>query len=341
LNLSWRKYEYIFNEPGGTSRGILHTKTSYHITLEKKGLKGFGECSLIQGLSPDEPKEIEDLLALWALEGFSEQYEIPKTLPALQFGMEMALLSLKAIDNFTLFGENNFSKGIEGIAINGLIWMGDKSTMLKRIQEKLEAGFSCLKLKVGAIDFEDELNLLSNIRKEFSPKELEIRVDANGAFTPDNAESKLSALAKYKLHSIEQPIKTLQREAMHKLCQKAIIPIALDEELIGQHGKEEEVLAAIKPQYIILKPSLLGGFKASEKWIDAAEKQNIPWWATSALEGNVGLNAIAQWTYHKSVIIPQGLGTGGVFSNNIPSPLKVIRGALFYGDENKWDLKAF
>ena len=341
MKLSWRKYHYIFNEPGGTSRGVLNTKTSYHITLEQKSLKGFGECSLIQNLSPDDTFEIEQLLAQWALEGFSEQTLIPNTLPALQFGMEMALLSLKSTDNFSLFGENNFSNGLQGIAINGLIWMGDKTTMLKRIQEKLKSGFSCLKLKVGAINFQDELDLLANIRKEFTPQELEIRVDANGAFTPKNAEEKLTALAKYSIHSIEQPIKALQWQVMHQLCQKAIIPIALDEELISQQGHEQKLLTAIKPQYIILKPSLLGGFKTSEKWIEEAESQNVKWWATSALEGNVGLNAIAQWTYHKNVNIPQGLGTGGVFSNNIPSPLQVSKGSLFYGNENKWDLSTF
>lgn len=341
MKLSLRKYKYIFKEAGGTSRGVLHTKPSYHITLEQNGKKGFGECSLIPGLSIDEPSQIETLLHHFAAKGFSSTEQIPKHLPALQFALEMAILSLQANKPFQLFGDNAFTKGQEGIAINGLIWMGDKTTMQKRIREKIDAGFNCLKLKVGAINFTDELDLLALIRKQFSAETLEIRVDANGAFTPENAEARLAALAAYKLHSIEQPIKPTQWETMRYLCAKEIIPIALDEELINQQGNETQVLDAIQPQYIILKPSLLGGFKAAEKWIAEAEKQNILWWATSALEGNIGLNAISQWTYKQQVSMLQGLGTGGVFSNNIPSPLCVQRGKLYYGDEEKWDLSNF
>ena len=341
MKLSWRKYEYIFKEAGGTSRGVLHTKPSYHIVLEKGNQKGYGECSLIPGLSPDNPKAIETLLNLWQVNGFNAETNIPNELPALQFAFEMALKSIEAPNPFHLFGDNAFTQGTAGIAINGLIWMGDKTTMQDRIREKLELGFSCLKLKVGAINFQDELDLLGLIRNEFSPEALEIRVDANGAFTTENAQTKLNALVKYHIHSIEQPIKPLQWDAMHQLCRNEIIPIALDEELINQQGNEAHVLEAIKPQYIILKPSLVGGFSASERWITVATKNNIKWWATSALEGNIGLNAIAQWTYKQHVNMLQGLGTGGVFSNNIPSPLYVNKGALLYGDNKKWDLGNF
>ena len=236
------------------------------------------------------------------------------------------------------FYDNYFTQG-NPIPINGLIWMGKVDFMRQQIIAKLENGFTCLKLKIGAIDFATELELLASIRQEFSADEIEIRVDANGAFTPETALEKLQRLAEYDLHSIEQPIKQGQWEQMALLCEHSPIPIALDEELIGinQTKEKQELLDVIRPQYIILKPSLVGGFRASQEWIAEAEKRNLPWWITSALESNIGLNAIAQFTANTNNNLPQGLGTGQLYTNNIPSPLEVEAGQIYYRHDLTWD----
>ena len=250
----------------------------------------------------------------------------------------MAFKSLESSNRFELF-PSAFTKGLDGISINGLVWMGEEAFMRKQIEEKIEAGFDCIKLKIGAIDFQTELNILKSIRKEFSTSDIELRVDANGAFSKDEALEKLKRLSDFKLHSIEQPIKPKQFEAMANLCEQTPIPIALDEELIGVFSNEEKekVLNTIKPQYIILKPSLVGGFKGSKQWIDSAEDLKIKWWITSALESNVGLNAISQWTYTLKNKMPQGLGTGSLFTNNFESPLTVKNGTLHYNNSNHWN----
>jgi L-alanine-DL-glutamate epimerase-like enolase superfamily enzyme len=253
-------------------------------------------------------------------------------------GVEMAFISLASKNPHVLF-PSDFTKGNSGITINGLIWMGEFDFMKQQIEEKLAKGFTCVKLKIGAINFADELTLLKKIRNQFSEKEVELRVDANGAFHPNDALEKLKRLSEFNLHSIEQPIETKQWQDMAELCEKTPLPIALDEELIGVFDvtKRLEMLQTIQPQYIILKPSLVGGFKETKNWIDIAESQDINWWITSALESNVGLNAIAQFTYTLQNKMPQGLGTGSLYTNNISSPLEINGEKLWYNPKKNWD----
>jgi L-alanine-DL-glutamate epimerase-like enolase superfamily enzyme len=262
------------------------------------------------------------------------------TFPSIAFGLETALLDLKAKGSKQLF-ESKFSIGETGIPINGLVWMGDKAFMQKQIREKIAADYQCIKLKIGALDFETELAILADIRQQFSAKDIEIRLDANGAFSANEALEKLEKLAAYDIHSIEQPIRQGQSNEMAEICQKSPIPIVLDEELIGvNHTDREQLLEKIKPAYIILKPSLLGGFNTCENWIKLAKTHNIGWWITSALESNIGLNAIAQWTYTLNSPLPQGLGTGQLYHNNIPSPLQIKNAQLFYNPKEQWDLNS-
>ncbi|MFY7811856.1 MAG: o-succinylbenzoate synthase, partial [Flavobacterium sp.] len=261
-----------------------------------------------------------------------------KEFPSIQFGIEMAFLSLKSNDSFILF-PSQFTDNNKGIKINGLVWMGEKSFMKKQIEEKIEMGFTCIKLKIGAIDFEQELSLLHYIRQNFDEKTIEIRVDANGAFLHNVAIDRLKKLSDYKIHSIEQPIASGNWEEMARLCEANILPIALDEELIGvfEIKKKKQLLNYIKPHYIILKPSLIGGIKGSNEWINIAQNHKINWWITSALESNVGLNAIAQYTYTLFTTMPQGLGTGGLYLNNFASPLEIEKGFLHYHNHKTWD----
>ena len=260
--------------------------------------------------------------------------------PSIQFSLEQAFLSLKSNNPFELF-PSKFTKSNASIPINGLIWMGDKSFMKSQILEKLKAGFSCIKMKIGAINFDTEVSLLKYIRKEFSASDVELRVDANGAFSPNEALDKLQVLSALNLHSIEQPISQGQIKEMAELCLKSPLPIALDEELIGVFSsvKKREIIKTIKPHYIILKPSLVGGFSGTKEWIDVAEENNVEWWITSALESNIGLNAIAQFTYILDSKLPQGLGTGSLFNNNFSSPLEVNKGSLIYNNSLNWDFK--
>lgn len=330
LKASYKPYKFIFNFPGGTSRGVLTEKLSYFIKIwdiDQPDIIGLGEVSLLPNLSPENPEQVEVQLNEFIKNPklFFEQKDLSK-FPAIKFGIETALLDLKTGGKQILY-PSGFINGKNGIRINGLIWMGNKDLMLKRLKEKVEQGFTCIKLKIGAINFEDELDLIKHIRKAYSYKNLEIRVDANGAFTPQNALKKLDSLSKFNIHSIEQPIKQGQWNDMATLCRQTPLPIALDEELIGisDINLRTELIDTIKPQYIILKPSLIGGLKETELWSKLATERNIGWWLTSALEGNIGLNAIAQWTYINGSNMPQGLGTGQVFTNNINSPL-VIKG---------------
>ena len=337
---TYHKYILDFKQPSGTSRGILKTKETWFIVLNKDGKRGVGECGVLRGLSIDDRPDYEATLQ-WTCRNVRLGLEVllDKLIefPSIQIGLEMAFKSLESENEFELF-PSDFTKGKASIPINGLIWMGTEAFMKEQIQDKIEAGFSCIKMKIGAIDFKTELNLLKSIRKNFSESDIELRVDANGAFKPDEALEKLKQLSDYKLHSIEQPIKAGQFEEMARLCEKTTLPIALDEELIGVFSKtkKEELLQIIKPQYIILKPSFIGGFKGSNEWISLAEQQNIGWWITSALESNVGLNAIAQYTFLKNNDMPQGLGTGSLFTNNFQSPLKVKNGTLHYNLKQYW-----
>ena len=339
----FHKYILNFKQASGTSRGILKTKETYFLIISKDGKQGIGECGLFRGLSIDDRPDYEEKVQ-WICDNIYQEKEFLLNelikFPSIQFGLEQALLSLNSKNKFELF-PSKFTRGNEAIPINGLIWMGTEAFMQKQIKEKLQSGFTTIKLKIGAIDFETELSLLKSIRKEFSSEEIELRVDANGAFHPNNALEKLKRLSDFQLHSIEQPIKQGQIQEMAQLCENTPLPIALDEELIGVFDvtRKEEILLTIKPQFIILKPSLIGGFGGSNEWIEKANKNNISWWITSALESNVGLNSIAQFTYSLDVNVPQGLGTGGLFTNNIASPLEVKDGELRYNTNNNWNFK--
>lgn len=341
MKATYQKYILNFKQASGTSRGVLKTKETWFIILEKDGKIGVGECGLFRGLSIDDVPQYEEILQWTCLNihlGLAVLLDELYRFPSIQLGLETAFASFKSNYPFEIF-PSDFTKGTAAISINGLIWMGSESFMKQQITEKIEAGFSCIKMKIGAIDFQSELDLLKSIRKEFSSKDIELRVDANGAFSPSEALEKLKTLSEFELHSIEQPIKQGQIDEMASLCEKTPLPIALDEELIGVFSKEKKktLLETIKPQFIILKPSLVGGFLGSKEWIDLAENQKAGWWITSALESNVGLNAIAQWTYTLKSALPQGLGTGSLFTNNFTSPLKVKNGTLQYQKNKIWN----
>ncbi len=340
MQATYKKYILNFKQASGTSRGVLHTKETYFLLLEENGKKGVGECGLFKGLSIDDRPDYEEKLQwvctnihLGKEEILTEVYNFP----SIQFGVEQAFLSLQSENSFELFS-SDFTRGKDSIPINGLVWMGTEVFMKQQINEKLKAGFTTIKLKIGAINFETELAILKSIRKEYSSQEIELRVDANGAFDPKNALEKLKHLSDFDLHSIEQPIKSKQWQEMAKLCEYTPLPIALDEELIGIFSNEEKerLITTIEPQYIILKPSLIGGFRGSEDWMAISERHNVSWWITSALESNIGLNAIAQFTYAADIKMPQGLGTGSLFTNNFESPLIVDKGKLHYNPVVQW-----
>lgn len=341
MKATYHKYMLEFKRPSGTSRGVMTEKETWFIILEENGKKGIGECGILRGLSADDREDYEEKLQ-WTCQnihlGEKALWEALLEFPSIQFGVEMAFLSLKSKSPFVLF-PSDFTGNSKSIPINGLVWMGEASFMKEQIEEKLKAGFNCIKLKIGAIDFGKELELLETIRSHFSAEQIEIRVDANGAFALNEALDKLNQLNKYQLHSIEQPIKKGNIEAMADLCRTTPFPIALDEELIGVFSLEEKekVLQKIQPQYIILKPSFIGGFRGTKEWIDLAEKYQISWWITSALESNIGLNAIAQWTFLQNSEMPQGLGTGALYTNNFDCPLEVSEGHLWYNNSKDWD----
>ena len=341
MNASYKKHILNFKRASGTSRGVLHTKETWYIILEHEGKTGIGECGILRSLSIDDVPEYEEVLAWTCLNihlGLNVLLDELKRFPSIQFGLEQAFISLQSDNLYELF-PSDFTKGKEAININGLIWMGDEAFMKEQIEAKLSEGFSCIKMKIGAIDFQSELKLLRAIREEFSKDVIELRVDANGAFKPEEALDKLKQLAAFDLHSIEQPIRQGQWKEMAALCASTPLPIALDEELIGIFDFEtkKELLEQIQPQYIILKPSLVGGYKGSEEWMKLADDYNIKYWITSALESNIGLNAISQWTYTLGLSMPQGLGTGSLYTNNIPAALKVAGGNLHYDTSLKWD----
>lgn len=337
------KYILRFKTPSGTSRGILDVKESHFFVLkDKRNRSAIGEASLIKGLSYDAvpafyAKALEVNKHLNSNKKIEE--ENLKNWPSIRFAIEMAITDLQTLQTGLLF-PSAFTHLKNSIPINGLVWMGSYQFMQQQIKTKINDGYKCIKLKIGAINFEDEIRLLQKIRTDFTSNDIMIRVDANGAFSPgEDAMYKLDRLSKLDVHSIEQPIRQGQIKAMTKLCANTPLPIALDEELIGIFEKDlkRQLLETIKPQYIILKPSFLGGFKASEEWIDLANNLNIGWWITSALESNVGLNAIAQWTATLNTNTFQGLGTGNLFANNMAAPLYIKNGNLFYDANKKWD----
>ncbi|MBW4361808.1 o-succinylbenzoate synthase [Flavobacterium taihuense] len=342
MKATYHKYILNFKRPSGTSRGVMTEKETWFIVLEQDGKKGIGECGILRGLSIDDRPDYEEKLQ-WACAnihlGKDQLWEDLLEFPSIQFGVEMAFRSLASENPFLLF-PSDFTKGTKSIPINGLVWMGSATFMKQQIEEKLADGFRCVKLKIGAIDFDKELQLLRYIRLHFTPEQVEIRVDANGAFDSNEALCKLNQLSEFELHSIEQPIQKNNTDSMAGLCKITPFPIALDEELIGVFtvAEKENLLLKIKPQYIILKPSFVGGFRGTQEWITLAEKHNIGWWITSALESNVGLNAIAQWTFLLNNSMPQGLGTGALYTNNFDCPLQVSQGQLWYSNALNWDL---
>ena len=330
-----------FLQPAGTSRGVYNTRLSFYLKLtsdEQPDVVGVGECATLPDLSCDAmpPNEYERKLRTFCDEyertGVID-YEAMRAYPSMLFGLETAVAQFNAKGSLNFF-DTPFGRGEEGIPINGLVWMGTFEEMFERLEAKLKAGFRCVKLKIGAIDFDRELQLIRHIRSTFSRKDVELRVDANGGFTPEEALSRMEALVQYDIHSIEQPIKQHQWTEMARLCAATPLPIGLDEELIGvnERQKKIELLDTIRPQYIVLKPSLHGGMAGTEEWIQLARERNIGSWITSALESNVGLNAIAQLTasiYGTNIRHAQGLGTGQLFADNIEMPLKVIGDKLW------------
>lgn len=336
--LQYYAYPLKFKKAAGTSRGWLTHKPCFLLALRDESRRcGWGECSLLPGLSRDDVPDFEDQLAAFCA-AFNHDNSIQPAahLPSLQFAFEQAWLDFENGGSGIVF-PSDFTEGKHSLRINGLVWMGDANNMWQQAVEKVEQGFGCLKFKVGALDFENEWELLQKIRAKYPADLLEIRLDANGAWSPDLAKKRLDQLARLHIHSLEQPIAAGQTAAMADICKNSPIPIALDEELLTQNGKENQLLTAIKPAYIILKPGLLGGFTASNRWLRAAEDLGIGWWATSALEGNVGLSAIAQWTAHWGVNRPQGLGTGSLYTRNLSTALYLTGESLFFKPDFHFD----
>lgn len=355
LKADYLKHTLHFRFEAGTSRGTLTEKITYLIRLcdtDDPTVVGYGECGPLKGLSYDDRPDFETHLARYCrdfndldLELFS--WNVPIVLnqmisqefPSILFGLETAMLDFLAGGRRVLW-ETDFTHGHRSLPINGLIWMGSPAFMRQQIEEKLGAGFTTLKLKIGAIDFEQECDLLAQIRDRFTPDQITLRVDANGAFRPEQAMAKLERLATYGLHSIEQPIRAGQPDLMADLCRHSPLPIALDEELIGQmeYMNKFRLLRKIQPQFIILKPTLLGGMRHCDEWVELAGRLNIGWWVTSALESNIGLSAVAQYTAQFKNSLPQGLGTGQLYKNNFDSPLSIMNGRLHFNPGEPWDL---
>lgn len=332
MTASFEPYLLQFKRPGGTSRGVLHTKETFILKVSESGSEGVGECGLFRGLSCDDVPGYEEKLQ-WLCDHINlDRTTLKEELqhfPSIWGGYEQAVLNLKEGGN--LYFPSEFTAGKSSLKINGLIWMGKADFMQEQIEEKLEQGFDCIKLKIG-VDWKSEKKILAQLRTQFPKEQLELRVDANGGFNFEEAKTVLNELKDLGIHSIEQPIKAGNIEQMRKLCEETPTPIALDEELIGivDFEKKKTLLEKINPQYIILKPSLIGGFAGTDEWIDLAAKLGIGWWITSALESNIGLNAIAQYTFTKKNKIPQGLGTGSLFTNNFPSALELAGDQLSF-----------
>ena len=335
MKASWTKRTLNLKQPAGTSRGVIKSRDVWYITLCENGITGIGECAPLRGLSLDNFDQIESKLEEVCANPklFINDLSSLKDFPSIRFGLEMACFDLKN------GGGQNYYGSFDSIEINGLIWMGNPDFMMGQVEQKLDEGWTCIKLKIGALDFDSELDILRSIRSRFSQDELELRVDVNGAFTENDVREKLNRLAEFDLHSIEQPIQPGQWDLLAELCESSPIPIALDEELIPLINDAEriEMLENVNPQYLVLKPSLLGGFSETKKWIRMAKERNIGWWITSALESNIGLNAIAQWTAKMKPDGFQGLGTGQLFTNNIPSPLTVKSGKISTDQSKIWN----
>jgi O-succinylbenzoate synthase len=351
LTLSYQRRALRFNFPARTSRGALTEHVAYYLELRDvrtSARVGWGEAAPLAGLSPDFGPAFEAQVqqlcqAINAqrytfLEDIRPEALVSAALPALRFALETAVLDLAHGGRHQLY-TNAFAQGQAALPINGLVWMGDAAFMRAQIRQKLAAGYSCLKLKIGSLDFDTELALLAEIRAEAGPDELVLRVDANGAFGPAEALSKLDQLARFDVHSIEQPIAAGQWAALAEVCRQSPIAVALDEELIAltDPARQAELLAAVQPAYLVLKPTLLGGHAATRHWIQLAQTHDLGWWITSALESNIGLNAVAQLTGEYDVAgFAQGLGTGQLYHNNVAAPLRIEQGALHYDPAGPW-----
>ena len=352
LTLTYQRRALRFNFPARTSRGALTEHVAYYLGLRdtsRPTRTGWGEAAPLAGLSPDYSAGFEKTVADFCRQFNQGEHAaltvaeaadlVPATLPALRFALETAVLDLDGGGQHQLYA-NAFSQGQAGLPINGLVWMGDAPFMRAQIRQKLAAGYACLKVKIGSLDFATELALLAEIRAEAGPERLVLRVDANGAFSPAEAPARLAALARFAIHSIEQPIAAGQWPALAALCRASPIPVALDEELIGltDPARQEALLAEVRPPYLVLKPTLLGGHAATRRWIALAQARGIGWWITSALESNVGLNAVAQLTGEYAVgDFAQGLGTGQLYDNNLAAPLRIEAGTLHYDPAGTWE----
>lgn len=345
MRMEFAPFLLKFKEPGGTSRGVMTEKPTFLIKVydeNEPSRFGIGEAAVFPGLSPEaDGNYVMKLTEVMANVAIGRQTDLSHH-SSIQFGLEQAILDFSNGCR-QLYFPGKFTESLSAIVINGLIWMGDFDTMIDRIEKKVSEGFRCIKLKIGAIDWEKELEMLSFIRKKYSEKSLTIRVDANGTFTAENCMRHLEDLADFCVHSIEQPVKAGNPELMAKICKESPVPVALDEELIGKGSTKErrELLTKIRPSYIILKPALCGGFSGATEWIGIAEENGIGWWITSALESNIGLNAIAQWTAFINAKGPQGLGTGSVFTDNFDTPVYLEGDLLKYDASKKIDYSQF
>jgi o-succinylbenzoate synthase len=342
MSFRFQHHTLFFHKPAKTSRDVLTNRDVYFVQClsDDASVSGLGECAPIWGLSPESKAEVERTLANWnnIMQHPEQLTDVFNRISSLRFAVETALRDMAAGGTMHPFDVDLKHP----IPINGLIWMSDAESMLRECRDKVEAGFTTIKFKVGALNFQEEIDLLRAVRSEFAERNLEIRLDANGAFNPKDALEKLDLLSTFRIHSIEQPIKAGQRDAMAHLIEKSPIAIALDEELIGVHTTTEKrkLIEHVRPHYLVLKPTLHGSFSGCDEWVALTEEKGIGWWATSALESNIGLNAIAQWVLTKRVSLPQGLGTGALFSNNVQSPWVVENGFLRYDKNLHWNFKS-
>lgn len=342
LRAAWTRRTLHFSFTARTSRETMTERSTWYIKLWDSGTPGvcgIGECAHFAGLSAESTEGFEAKLNdLCHSLNIGRRIDITRW-SSLKMGLECALLDLENGGRRVLF-PGPFTEGMSEVTINGLVWMGTPDEMLARIDEKLAKGFRCLKMKIGGVKFADELRLLDHIRMAFPPDKLTLRLDANGAFTPENAMERLERLANFDVHSIEQPIRAGQLDKMSYLCENSPIPIALDEELIGIHDitQMRRLLYFVSPQYIVLKPTLCGGLSGADAWITVAREKRIGWWVTSALESNIGLNALAQWTAALDTDMPQGLGTGALYTDNIQSPLRLESDMLRIDPDAAWEI---
>lgn len=345
IHATWKELTLTPRFPLGTSKGVISERTVWYLIAwhaDRPQVRGIGEAALFPGHSKEFPADVRTKLLELCADTTNWEQRLRGDLvqvPSVRFAVEQCLRDLQVSGSKVLF-PSEFTLGRQGIPINGLVWMGDKDTMRERIKAQIDGGNRCVKMKIGAIDIADELQLLADVRRDFSAKDLTLRVDANGAFASGDVMPVLEQLAELEVESIEQPVPPGLYEVMAELCASSPLPIALDEDLIGNNTREakKDLLDHVKPQHIVIKPSLVGGWTAAQEWIELAQERAIGWWITSALESSIGLNAIAQWAATLDVTVPQGLGTGSVYTDNIPSPLSVEAGELHYRPEVAWNL---